>query len=60
MHNEFLRGSTDALEFKCKGAQGHRDRLRVTSPSENRHRKHTTGVALSLHLIALHFPLLHF
>ena len=40
--------------------QGHRDRLRVTSPSENRHRKHTTGVALSLHLIALHFPLLHF
>ena len=39
MHNEFPRGSTDALEFKCTGpftAQGHKERLRVTAPSENR------------------------
>ena len=31
MHNEFPRGSTDAPEF-----EGHRERLRVTAPSENK------------------------
>ena len=37
MHNEFLRGSTDAPEFKWLqlGVTVHRERLRVTAPSEN-------------------------
>ena len=42
------------------GSQGHRERLRVTAPSENRRHKHTTGIALSLLLIALHFRSLYF